>query len=74
MTPLVDYVVSHIDVVDPNAIALYSNSIGGYLPPRTAAFESRRAAISALDGICNFGGLIERFPPEAIDIYRKGSF
>ncbi|MCM2422650.1 alpha/beta hydrolase [Streptomyces sp. RKAG293] len=37
--------------VDPARIALLGVSLGGYLAPRAAAYESRLAAVVALDGV-----------------------
>jgi pimeloyl-ACP methyl ester carboxylesterase len=46
VTPVVDHLVTRPDV-DSVRIALYGGSFGGYLAPRTAAFEHRLAACIA---------------------------
>ncbi len=53
VTPIVDYLVTRDDV-DPDRIALYGLSFGGYLAPRAAAFEHRIHACIANGGIYDF--------------------
>ena len=43
VTPVVDYALSRDDV-DPERIAIYGASMGGYMVARAAAFEHRIAA------------------------------
>jgi alpha-beta hydrolase superfamily lysophospholipase len=54
VTPVADYALSRKDV-DPKRLALYAQSLGGYLAPRAAAFEHRLAACIADDGVYDFG-------------------
>ncbi|MGZ7117021.1 MAG: alpha/beta hydrolase family protein [Methanobacterium sp.] len=53
ITPVVDYVLTREDV-DPNKIALYGQSFGGYLAPRAVAFEHRIKACISNGGIYDF--------------------
>lgn len=53
VTPVVDYLVGREDV-DPERIALYGQSFGGYLAPRAAAYEHRISACIANGGIFDF--------------------
>ena len=53
VTPVVDYLITKDDV-DPDHIALYGLSFGGYLAPRAAAFEHRIHACIANGGIYDF--------------------
>ena len=53
VTPVVDYLITRDDV-DPDHIALYGLSFGGYLAPRAAAFEHRIHACIANGGIYDF--------------------
>jgi dienelactone hydrolase len=46
VTPVVDYALSRADV-DPERIAIYGASMGGYVVARAAAFEQRIAAAIA---------------------------
>ncbi|WP_433200322.1 alpha/beta hydrolase family protein [Dactylosporangium sp. CS-047395] len=52
--PVVDYALSRPEV-DRDHIALLGVSMGGYLMPRAAAFESRVNALIALDGVYDLG-------------------
>jgi len=66
ITAVVDYVVRR-EEVDAKCIALYGYSLGGYLAPRAAAFESRIRALVANAPIYNFhdfilGGVIGSLP------------
>jgi alpha-beta hydrolase superfamily lysophospholipase len=54
ITPVVDYAISRPDV-DRNRIALWGISLGGYLAPRGAAYESRIKALIADAGTYDVG-------------------
>ncbi|OHF02072.1 hypothetical protein CORC01_02651 [Colletotrichum orchidophilum] len=51
ITLIVDWLLEKPKVVDPDSIGLLGFSFGGYLVPRSAAFEHRLAAIFAVDGV-----------------------
>lgn len=53
VTPVVDYLITR-EEVDPDRIALYGHSFGGYLAPRAAAFEHRIHACIANGGIYDY--------------------
>jgi pimeloyl-ACP methyl ester carboxylesterase len=57
VTPVVDYALTRKEI-DPQRIALYAQSLGGYLAPRAAAFEHRLAACIADDGVYDFGSAL----------------
>jgi len=46
VSPVIDYVISRPDV-NPDRIALWGISLGGYLAPRAAAYEPRISAVIA---------------------------
>lgn len=50
VTPVIDYLVSKPEI-DAKKIVLWGESLGGYLAPRAAAFESRIAACVANGGV-----------------------
>ncbi len=50
IVPVVDYAMSRPEV-DPEMVALFGISMGGYLAPRGAAFEPRLAALIADGGV-----------------------
>lgn len=50
ITPVVDYALSRPEV-DPDRLALFGISMGGYLAPRGAAYELRLAALIADGGV-----------------------
>lgn len=50
ITPVVDFALK-LRGVDPERIALLGMSMGGYLAPRAAAFETRISACIAYDGV-----------------------
>jgi pimeloyl-ACP methyl ester carboxylesterase len=52
-TPVIDYAVGRREV-DPDRIALFGYSLGGYLVARSAAFERRIAALILDDGVFDF--------------------
>lgn len=67
ITPVVDYAVSRPDV-DENRIALWGISLGGYLAPRGAAYESRIAALIADPGTYDVGeNLLRNLQEEGAD-------
>lgn len=73
VTPVVDYALTRRDV-DPKAIGLIGSSFGGYLAPRAAAFEHRLAAVMALDGIHDFGGIVlGNLNPPLLDMFNAGN-
>lgn len=55
ITPVVDYLLTRKEV-DPKKIVLWGQSLGGYLAPRAAAFETRLAACIANGGVNDFLG------------------
>ena len=61
IVPVVDYAMSRPEV-DPQRVALFGISMGGYLAPRGAAFEPRLAALIA------DGGVFEPWYPIAANI------
>jgi len=74
VTPVVDYALTRNEV-DPKRLALYCQSLGGYLAPRAAAFEHRLAACICDDGVYDFGGaLLESFPAEKREAIRAALF
>ncbi|MER5887890.1 alpha/beta fold hydrolase [Streptomyces sp. NPDC001941] len=56
VTPVLDF-ASALPEVDPRRIAVLGVSMGGYLAPRAAAFDSRIAAVVALDGVYDLGDI-----------------
>jgi hypothetical protein len=56
MKAVIDYIFSRSEV-DPNCLAAYGISGGGYLVPRAAAYEKRLKACIACSIILNFGGI-----------------
>lgn len=50
ITPVVDYTLS-LPEVDPDKLALYGLSLGGYFTPRAAAYEPRIKALIANGGV-----------------------
>lgn len=55
ITPVVDYLITRKEV-DSKRIILWGQSLGGYLAPRTAAFEHRLAGCIANGGVYDFLG------------------
>ncbi|KOY14160.1 alpha/beta hydrolase [Paenibacillus xylanivorans] len=53
VTPVVDYLTKRPEILS-DKIALMGISLGGYLAPRAAAYESRLAACIANDGLFSF--------------------
>ncbi|MCJ1374229.1 hypothetical protein MMC20_005461 [Loxospora ochrophaea] len=73
VTPVVDYLAT-LPEVDMSAIALVGFSFGGWLAPRAAAFEHRLAAVIALDGLYDFGGLfLPQLPPQLTPLFESGN-
>ena len=54
LTPVIDYILTRVDV-DPNAIAVFRWSMGGYLVARGATQEHRIQAIILDDRVYDFG-------------------
>jgi pimeloyl-ACP methyl ester carboxylesterase len=65
VTPVLDFALT-LRGVDPDRIALLGMSMGGYLAPRAAAFDTRIAACVAYDGVFDFGSVGP--PAAAIDL------
>jgi len=57
LTPLLDY-AGKLPEADPERIALYGLSFGGYLAPRAAAFETRLKALIVNGGVYDFHAVI----------------
>jgi predicted alpha/beta-fold hydrolase len=73
VTPVVDYALTRPEV-DPAAISLMGYSFGGFLVPRAAAFEHHVAAVSAVDGVYNFGQSLQNdFPAQLIEVFKSGN-
>ncbi|BBX64644.1 hypothetical dipeptidyl aminopeptidase/ acylaminoacyl-peptidase related protein [Mycobacterium saskatchewanense] len=64
VSPVLDVAVT-LPGVDTERIALLGMSMGGYLAPRAAAFDTRIAACIAYDGVFNFAAALP--PVSAID-------
>ncbi|MBF6330301.1 alpha/beta hydrolase family protein [Nocardia transvalensis] len=63
ITPVVDFAAG-LPQVDPQRIAVYGYSLGGYLTARAAAFEPRIAALILNDGLFDFhAALVRMLPP-----------
>ncbi|MEV4055467.1 alpha/beta fold hydrolase [Amycolatopsis sp. NPDC049688] len=62
VTPVVDFART-LDGVDPERIALLGVSLGGMLAPRAAAYESRLAAVVAVDGVYDAGAAVTAMLP-----------
>ncbi|MFB8282163.1 alpha/beta hydrolase family protein [Nocardia colli] len=63
ITPVVDFALS-LPEVDPERIAVYGYSLGGYLVARAAAFEHRIAALVLNDGLFDYHTANTRAMPE----------
>ncbi|KAF5006798.1 hypothetical protein FDECE_6853 [Fusarium decemcellulare] len=62
VTPAVDYLLSDKNAsVDPERLALFGNSLGGYLGARAAAFEPRLSALMLDGGVWNLYDGYARF-------------
>ncbi len=55
ITPVIDHLSNRSDV-NPNKIALWGLSMGGYLAPRAAAYDHRLAAVIADGGVYDIVG------------------
>jgi pimeloyl-ACP methyl ester carboxylesterase len=63
VSPVIDFALTRPEI-DPDQIALFGYSMGGYLVARAAAFESRVAALILNDGIYDFHAAItSALPP-----------
>ncbi|WP_280433225.1 alpha/beta hydrolase family protein [Nocardia brasiliensis] len=62
ITPVVDFART-VPAIDPDRIALYGYSLGGYLVARAAAFEQRLAALVLNDGLFDYHGSNVRMMP-----------
>ncbi|MFF1697675.1 TIGR03086 family metal-binding protein [Streptomyces sp. NPDC058257] len=56
ITPVLDFAAT-LPEIDPERIAVFGVSMGGYLAPRAAAFDRRIAAVVALDGVFDLGDI-----------------
>jgi dienelactone hydrolase len=65
MTPVVDYLLTRGDV-DPGRLALIGLSMGGFLAPRAAAFETRLKLVVANPGVYDWSRVYTGFL-DAID-------
>ncbi|MET0389807.1 MAG: alpha/beta fold hydrolase [Polyangiales bacterium] len=74
ITPVVDFALAQ-RCVDAERIALWGESMGGYLVPRAAAFEHRLALIIANPGVLDWYRVFEAnltgFFPDALDLLGK---
>jgi len=59
VSPIIDYYIDAPEV-DPKRIGLLGQSIGGYLAPRAAAFDSRISACVADDGVFDLNAALRR--------------
>jgi len=74
VTPVVEYALTRKDV-DPKRLALHSESLGGYLAPRAAAFEHRLAACISDDGVYDYGtSQLSGIPAEKREAVRAALF
>lgn len=72
LTPVVDVVLQRDDV-DPDRLALYGVSQGGYWVPRSLAFEHRFAAAVADGGVVDVGETwSSKLPPQIADLLAAG--
>jgi pimeloyl-ACP methyl ester carboxylesterase len=71
VTPVVDFALG-LDGVDASRVALLGISLGGMLAPRAAAFESRLAAVLAVDGVYDAGAAVTGLLPwDRAEIVRR---
>ncbi|MFB9832066.1 alpha/beta hydrolase family protein [Actinoallomurus acaciae] len=69
--PVLDHALTRTEV-DPARIALLGNSMGGLLAPRAAAFDTRVAALIALDGVYDLGDITTApFPGDRAEVERR---
>jgi alpha-beta hydrolase superfamily lysophospholipase len=64
--PVIDFTTDD-PAVDDGRIAIWGMSLGGYLAPRAAAFDSRISAVVAVDGIYDAGWSVGGFIPLAYE-------
>jgi pimeloyl-ACP methyl ester carboxylesterase len=62
ITPVIDFALTRREV-DPDRIALFGYSLGGYLVARAAAFDQRPAAIVLDDGVFDFYAAMKNSMP-----------
>lgn len=68
MTPAIDFGLT-LEGVDKNKIAIYGISMGGYLIPRAAAFDSRIKACIANGGVYSFyEAFTKNFPKDFLEL------
>ncbi|CAH0020525.1 unnamed protein product [Clonostachys rhizophaga] len=74
LTPAVDYVLNEkSDEVDTERLALYGNSMGGYLAARAAAFEPRIKAVALNGGVFSVHDSYKaQLPDDLSEIYEAG--
>lgn len=72
VAPIVDHLES-LPFVQSNQIALFGNSLGGYLAARAAAYEQRLAAVILVDGLYDMGDVVDSlYGSEIIKLYQDG--
>jgi alpha-beta hydrolase superfamily lysophospholipase len=72
ITPVVDYALTRPEV-DPDGIAGFGYSLGGYLLARAAAFEHRLAALILDDGVHDLAsGFADNMPPFLMTWVQEG--
>jgi len=72
ITPVVDYALTRPEI-DPDRIAGFGYSLGGYLLARGAAFEHRLCALILDDGVHDLAsGFADNMPPFLMDWVREG--
>lgn len=71
VTQVVDFAIARPET-DPDRIALFAVSLGGYLAPRAAAFEHRLKALVANPGVTDWGAVYEdqiaQIDPSLLDL------
>lgn len=71
--PVLDFLLTD-PTVDPERIALLGLSLGGMLAPRAAAFETRLAAVVAVDGVYDGSTAITTFlEMDRVEISRRAN-
>ncbi|MGW4248910.1 alpha/beta hydrolase family protein [Nocardia sp. NPDC004722] len=72
ITPVVDFALTRPEI-DPDRIALFGYSLGGYLAARAAAFEHRLAALILDDGLFDYHAAhVRMMPPFLADWIASG--
>jgi alpha-beta hydrolase superfamily lysophospholipase len=72
ISPVVDYALTRPEI-DPDRIAGFGYSLGGYLLARAAAFEHRLCALILDDGVHDLAsGFADNMPPFLMDWVQEG--